>query len=144
MMNDAINLSPSELAALHWRAERFISFCDDSFGEQEECWHCGGEGFTYDCIDGCCEDAEDGCELCARRCVECALRARDDARKDRVAILRALNVDLAIGWLFGKGRWREGLTRRDVLMQMHHERTRCDAFTAEERADSAAWVEGLI
>lgn len=39
----------------------------------DECWHCGGEGETYDCFDGFCENAEDGCPDCARPCPECRL-----------------------------------------------------------------------
>lgn len=35
------------------------------------CGNCGGEGFTYHCVDGCCEYAEEGCELCASRCDWC-------------------------------------------------------------------------
>lgn len=35
------------------------------------CPNCGGEGFTYLCIDGCCIDAESGCDLCASRCDWC-------------------------------------------------------------------------
>lgn len=35
------------------------------------CGNCDGEGWTYHCIDGCCENAEDGCDLCARRCDWC-------------------------------------------------------------------------
>lgn len=41
----------------------------------ESCGNCGGEGFTYLCIDGCCVDAEEGCDLCARRCDWCNPRS---------------------------------------------------------------------
>lgn len=37
----------------------------------EDCGNCGGEGYVFDCIDGCCEDAEVGCDLCTRRCDWC-------------------------------------------------------------------------
>ncbi|MDB6035982.1 MAG: hypothetical protein JWM16_6320 [Verrucomicrobiales bacterium] len=40
--------------------------------EDEDCPNCGGEGVTYSCIDGCCEDADEGCDLCARRCDWCS------------------------------------------------------------------------
>ncbi|MCJ8518976.1 fructose/tagatose bisphosphate aldolase [Pseudorhizobium tarimense] len=43
-------------------------FIDD---DSEDCWNCGGEGFVSECIDGCCEDAESGCDLCTRRCDIC-------------------------------------------------------------------------
>jgi hypothetical protein len=49
----------------------------------EECWYCGGEGETYDCIDGCCLDAERGCPDCARRCLECFLYAGRRHRQAR-------------------------------------------------------------
>lgn len=35
------------------------------------CPNCGGEGVVYDCIDGCCIDAESGCDLCEFRCDWC-------------------------------------------------------------------------
>lgn len=44
---------------------------DGSLDDMDECGNCGGEGYTYDCIDGCCVNAEDGCELCAHRCDWC-------------------------------------------------------------------------
>lgn len=141
---DPLVYSPLELEQLRQRAQNFLDVAAPSAGDEEECWHCGGEGWTYDCIDGCCEDAEEGCELCAQQCVECVRRVRDELRAERVAILRALDVDLAIGWLYGYSSRRESLTRADVLRELHIERTRCDAFTADERADSACWVEGLI
>lgn len=43
---------------------------DDPY-DYGECGNCGGEGYVYHCIDGCCADAEEGCELCARRCDWC-------------------------------------------------------------------------
>lgn len=41
--------------------------------DDAECPLCGGEGNTYECFDGCCEDAEWGCEDCIRPC-ECQKR----------------------------------------------------------------------
>lgn len=38
--------------------------CDDD----DECPNCGGEGFTFDCFDGCCADAHVGCDDCTRTC----------------------------------------------------------------------------
>jgi transcription antitermination factor NusG len=144
MMDHVLDDSEEELVRLWRRAKRYLDALSLSDGEQDECWHCGGEGWTHDCIDGFCEDAEDGCELCMRRCVECARRVRDEARADRVAILRTIDVELAVGWAVITGRWREGLTRRDVLRELHSARAGCDAFTADERAASACWVEGLM
>jgi len=37
-----------------------------------DCGQCGGEGVTYDCIDGQCLDAEIGCDLCATKCDYCS------------------------------------------------------------------------
>jgi len=45
----------------------------DDFVESE-CWNCGGDGYVFDCIDGCCEDADVGCDLCTRRCDVCKPR----------------------------------------------------------------------
>ncbi len=47
----------------------YLPYDDELDGD--ECGNCGGEGFTYLCIDGCCVDAEEGCDLCARRCDWC-------------------------------------------------------------------------
>jgi hypothetical protein len=43
---------------------------DDDF-DDGDCGNCGGEGYVYDCIDGCCVNAEDGCSDCERRCDWC-------------------------------------------------------------------------
>jgi hypothetical protein len=37
----------------------------------DECPNCGGDGVTYDCIDGMCVDSESGCDLCERKCDWC-------------------------------------------------------------------------
>jgi hypothetical protein len=39
--------------------------------DEESCGQCGDQGYTYSCIDGCCVNAEDGCDLCASRCDFC-------------------------------------------------------------------------
>lgn len=80
----------------------------------DECWHCGGEGYTYDCIDGCCVDADSGCGVCAERCSECAMRERARLKAIREAVITANNVDLAIAWLKSIGRWRDDITRERV------------------------------
>lgn len=36
-----------------------------------DCWQCGGEGHLHYCIDGQCQDAESGCDLCKSRCDIC-------------------------------------------------------------------------
>lgn len=47
---------------------------DDNEYDDGECWNCGGEGFTFDCFDGFCEDADIGCADCTRKCRVCAPR----------------------------------------------------------------------
>lgn len=41
------------------------------FDAEEDCGQCDGDGYWYSCIDGCCVNAEEGCDLCARRCDFC-------------------------------------------------------------------------
>lgn len=45
-----------------------------------DCYQCGGEGFVWDCFDGFCVNAEDGCDDCTRACPECARRKRENAQ----------------------------------------------------------------
>ena len=37
----------------------------------DTCGQCDGEGWTFDCWDGLCVNAEDGCALCMQRCDFC-------------------------------------------------------------------------
>lgn len=39
--------------------------------DEEDCWHCDGEGVVYSCVDGSCEYPEEGCLDCARTCAIC-------------------------------------------------------------------------
>lgn len=41
------------------------------YDEPEDCPECGGEGFVFQCFDGCCEDADIGCDDCTRTCPVC-------------------------------------------------------------------------
>jgi hypothetical protein len=66
-------------------------FDDDDYGD--ECGNCGGEGYTYNCIDGCCVNAEDGCELCASRCDWCNPPKPKTADDNGVAALRQVLSD---------------------------------------------------
>lgn len=43
------------------------------YDDDDGCPICGGEGFIFDCFDGCCEDADVGCDDCTRPC-ECQKR----------------------------------------------------------------------
>ena len=81
------------------RGERILEAIHDDVNhalnpEGDNCWHCGGEGYTHDCIDGFCEDAEIGCEDCSRRCPECLIHDRDHAREVRRAVVE--NGDAAV------------------------------------------------
>lgn len=48
----------------------------DPSDDDGECPYCGGEGFTFDCIDGSCEDCDIGCDDCTRPCSHCSLKTR--------------------------------------------------------------------
>src|SRR6185312_5001068 len=89
---------------------------------QEECWYCGGEGYTYDCIDGCCIDAESGCEDCAEPCIECRIYKRDRARAIREEVIKSDDVDIARAWLKSVGRWRDNITNEQIRTQLAAER----------------------
>lgn len=41
---------------------------NDPRDDDDECPNCGGEGFVFNCFDGCCEDSEIGCDDCTRPC----------------------------------------------------------------------------
>ena len=84
----------------------------------DDCWHCGGEGETYDCIDGCCEDSESGCELCARPCIECAIYERNRAKAIREEVIKSTDTDIAIAWLKSIGRWSDDISRDRVSAEM--------------------------
>lgn len=43
----------------------------DDYVQDDSCGNCGGEGFVYDRFDGFCEDADEGCADCTRRCDWC-------------------------------------------------------------------------
>lgn len=84
----------------------------------EECWYCGGEGETYDCIDGCCEDAESGCPDCARPCIECLTFKRDRLKAVREEVIKSGDVEIATAWLKQIGRWREGITEDQIRAEL--------------------------
>lgn len=62
----------SETPATDWYQDDF-----------EGCWKCGGEGFVWDCIDGCCLDAEAGCDMCTSRCEICSARSPASASEEK-------------------------------------------------------------
>lgn len=84
----------------------------------EECWHCGGEGYTFDCFDGCCLEADIGCEDCARRCPECAEHKRDRLKSVREAVIQSGDIDVAREWLKGIGRWTPEITDDQIRTEI--------------------------
>jgi hypothetical protein len=132
------------------RAERILDAIYDDVHSRlnpndEECWHCGGEGETYDCIDGCCVDAESGCPDCARPCLECAIHARNIDQAVQVEVLKSVDVDLAIAFLKRQRKWLESFTTQSILANLHAGRvSHHKEFTIDEREASACWVEGLL
>ena len=90
--------------------------------DQEDCWYCNGEGYTYDCIDGCCIDAESGCEDCARPCMECMIYKRKRNRAIREEVIKSDDVDIARAWLKSIGRWRDDITDEQIRTQLAAER----------------------
>lgn len=50
---------------------RPLDFEDYDDEADESCGQCGDQGYTYSCIDGCCVNAEEGCDQCASRCDFC-------------------------------------------------------------------------
>jgi hypothetical protein len=131
------------------RGEVLLEFIEDEVRQRlnpddEDCWNCGGEGYTADCIDGCCADAESGCELCSRDCVECKINEITFKKCVRIEVLRTLDLDIAIAWLKSRDKWSDGFTRNDVLLNLHSGRVATKEFTPEERAASACWVERLL
>lgn len=84
----------------------------------EECWHCGGEGETWDCIDGCCVDQDIGCPLCRRDCIECKLYAGRRAKAVREEVIKSNDVGIATAWLKSIGRWSDGITEDQIKAEL--------------------------
>lgn len=79
----------SKTPATDWYQDDHEDYDDDP----GECFECGGEGVVWDCFDGFCENAEDGCEDCTRTCPECARRKRDRQREEQVQAGIAKDVE---------------------------------------------------
>lgn len=84
----------------------------------DDCPFCGGEGYTYDCVDGCCGNAEYGCASCERRCLECAIYDGQRAKAIREAVIKTGDVDVAVAWLKSVGRWHDGITEQQVRSEL--------------------------
>lgn len=68
---------------------------DYDYEDQNEfCGQCD-EGYIYSCIDGCCINAEEGCELCQRRCDFCnPLKPTPEQTQERVDLGNILSAAL--------------------------------------------------
>lgn len=86
--------------------------------DNDECWYCGGDGATYDCIDGFCADPESGCADCYRPCPECVIYNGKRAKAVREAVIASGNTDIAIAWLKKIGRWSDDITRERVAAEL--------------------------
>lgn len=84
----------------------------------DECWYCAGEGETYDCIDGCCADAESGCPDCAIPCPECRFHTARRAKAIREEVIKSGDLDIAVAWLKSIGRWSDDITPDQLRQQM--------------------------
>lgn len=84
----------------------------------DDCWYCGGDGETYDCIDGCCFNADYGCAACATPCRECRIYAAAKAKAVREEVIRLGDLDTAVAWLKRIGRWDDSVTREQVEEQL--------------------------
>jgi len=64
---------PSCGGATKWegRCNACIAADYDDF-DDDDCWRCGGEGYVSDCFKRfTCQDPDEGCDLCTRRCDIC-------------------------------------------------------------------------
>jgi hypothetical protein len=59
-----------------------------------ECPVCGGEGVVFDCFDGCCADADFGCDDCTREC-ECMRSTPSSKRMASPGLQQVLDEALA-------------------------------------------------
>lgn len=97
------------------RGQRILEAIEDDVAMRlnpngEECWHCGGEGYTHDCFDGFCEAAEEGCEDCSRPCPECVIFKGQIAKAVREEVIKSGDAEIAVAWLKSIGRWRDDIT----------------------------------
>ena len=49
--------------------------CDPDH-DDGDCPYCGGEGVTFECFDGFCEDCDIGCDDCTQPCSHCGIKTR--------------------------------------------------------------------
>ena len=118
------------------RGERILdSICEDVDHQLnpdgDDCPECGGEGGTYDCIDGCCLTAEEGCPDCFTPCVECRIYERNRRRAIRREVVELGDVDVGIAWLKTFGQWSDEITRKQVSEALKREKAKMAEAAAE-------------
>jgi len=86
--------------------------------DDEECPECGGEGYTFDCFDGCCVDADSGCDDCGRRCIACARHKHTRLKAVRMEVIKSGDVDIARAWLKEIGRWKPEITDDQIRAEL--------------------------
>jgi len=94
--------------------------------DHEECPTCGDDGYISDCFDGCCVDAEYGCDDCTRRCPECA---RYNARRQnaiKAEVIKLNRVDVAREWLKAVDRWHPDITDQQIQKELNDMRARAE------------------
>jgi hypothetical protein len=105
------------------RGERILEAIEDDVVMRlnpsgDECWYCGGEGYTHDCFDGFCEAAEYGCADCSRPCRECTIFNGRIAKAVREEVIKSGDAEVAVAWLKSIGRWNDGITMDRVRAEL--------------------------
>lgn len=118
------------------KGERLLDWIIDDIDRRlnpdgEDCPECGGEGGTYDCIDGCCLNAEEGCPDCFTPCIGCREYERDRRRAIRKEVVEMGDVDVGIAWLKSVGRWPHDIPREQVAEALEREKNRIAETPAE-------------
>ena len=99
----------------------------------DECWHCGGEGYVADCFDGFCVDAEGGCEECTRRCPECARYSYNRLKAIREEVIKSGDVDIAREWLRSVGRWSDDISTEQITQHLEDARVALSSSRSDQQ-----------
>lgn len=118
------------------RGQRLLDWIEEDVDfrlnpEGEDCPECHGEGGTYDCIDGCCVDAEDGCPDCFTPCLGCRIYERDRRRAIRKEVVELGDIDVGIAWLKSVGRWPHDIPREQVAEELEREKSKLAEIAAK-------------
>lgn len=96
----------------------------------DDCWHCGGEGVVFDCFDGFCVDADSGCDQCTRSCIECKIFAGQRAKAIREEVIKSGDITVAKAWLKSLGRLTPDITDERIQKELDA----CRAILSEGKA----------